>query len=257
MTLPGTGAITSAQIRNELGIASSTAFVIPDNVRVLTGVASGPIVWPTDFYSKKGLTLHAAGPGEFDGTNTETITIQANAQVGDIAVLHDCAVGTSSAVIPSGWTSLGGVVSGNIRVNNSYRILTSGQPGSTITGQNGSTRNRKIMTIIRPRLPIASVTPLGWTTRATTGTPTDITLGASGTPNMAILAFATGENNISLSASSAGTWTDAQINSPSVTRGYFVGVTKNNTPGDWTFSASDAGDANSLTAGILQFTFTV
>lgn len=52
MTLPASGTITAAQIREELGLSAGASFTIPTDVRTLTGVASGPIVWPNDFWGK-------------------------------------------------------------------------------------------------------------------------------------------------------------------------------------------------------------
>jgi hypothetical protein len=53
MTLPASGAISTAQIRAEIG--GSGAVTIPSSeVRTLTGVASGAIVLPTDFHGKDG-----------------------------------------------------------------------------------------------------------------------------------------------------------------------------------------------------------
>lgn len=53
MTLPASGEISTAQVRAEIG--GSGDIVIPSaEVRTLTGVASGPVVLPTDFYGKSG-----------------------------------------------------------------------------------------------------------------------------------------------------------------------------------------------------------
>lgn len=53
MTLPASGSISSAQIRAEIG--GSGPVTIPSaEVRTLTGVASGPIVLPNNFWGKSG-----------------------------------------------------------------------------------------------------------------------------------------------------------------------------------------------------------
>ena len=55
MTLPASGSISTAQIRTELG--GSGAVVIPSSeVRTLTGVSSGPIILPNDFWGKSSFT---------------------------------------------------------------------------------------------------------------------------------------------------------------------------------------------------------
>jgi hypothetical protein len=63
MTLPASGTITGAQIRNELGIAAGSSFIVPTDVRVLTGVATGSIVWPNHFWGKSAVSQVAtSGP---------------------------------------------------------------------------------------------------------------------------------------------------------------------------------------------------
>ena len=69
MTLPTSGPITSAQIRAELQLAPGTPFTIPADVRVLTGISSGPIRWPQDFWGKslRGVSITYSS---FTGGNT-------------------------------------------------------------------------------------------------------------------------------------------------------------------------------------------
>ncbi|WP_353644235.1 hypothetical protein [Mesorhizobium sp. WSM2239] len=53
MTLQSSGPMSFADIRAELGMAPGAPLTIPSpETRALTGVASGPIVIPTDFYGK-------------------------------------------------------------------------------------------------------------------------------------------------------------------------------------------------------------
>lgn len=60
MTLPSSGSISTTQVRTEIG--GSGAIVIPSaDVRTLTGVASGAVVLPTDFYGKSWLTPAPSG----------------------------------------------------------------------------------------------------------------------------------------------------------------------------------------------------
>jgi len=259
MTLPASSSISSAQIAAEMGLTPGTQFIVPTNTAVLTGKASN-VVWPTDFYSQKGISMHAAGPGEFEGSSGSTIDIQSNAQVGDLAILADMATGSSSAVVPSGWTSLGGTTGTGdggiaIRLQCSYRILTAGQPGSTITGLNGATRNRKIMAIVRTVLPIAGLTASGWTHDVGGGAQSNKVLGGSLTPNGIIVGFALSQGNVSLNLSGGGTRTLEASNNTSATRALVLGYTKNDTPANATLSTSDGGDANGFSAGLIEFTF--
>lgn len=116
----------------------------------------------------------------------DTIVIPANSQVGDIALLGDF-VGnlfvTVTRLSPSGWTQLasnGSLSRTGLTV--SYKILTSGQPGSTITGQNGFI-NSKVMLIFRLNSgSITSVaTPYNQIT-CSTGNPTDHTVPVATQP---------------------------------------------------------------------------
>ena len=59
MTLPASGAISTAAVRAELG--GSGPVTIPSaEVRTLTGVASGPVTLPGNFYGKSGGGSYAA-----------------------------------------------------------------------------------------------------------------------------------------------------------------------------------------------------
>ena len=77
MTLPASGPITAAQIRTELGLAPGATFTIPSaEIRALTGVASGPIVWPNDFWGKSAVIADYQGNFSATGTGSSaTVTI--------------------------------------------------------------------------------------------------------------------------------------------------------------------------------------
>jgi hypothetical protein len=104
-------------------------------------------------------------------TNNASIVIPAAAQAGDIAVLFDRQnTATAGFVTPTNWTTIATrFVSGN-KVSISYKVLTAGDPGLTITGQGPVAR--KIMAVYRPSQPINSVTVVtnsqGGNTSATT-----------------------------------------------------------------------------------------
>jgi hypothetical protein len=53
MTIPASGPISLNDVNIELGNASGTAITMPNSsIRTLTGISSGPIILPTDFYGK-------------------------------------------------------------------------------------------------------------------------------------------------------------------------------------------------------------
>lgn len=77
-------------------------------------------------------------------SETTTIQIPATAQVGDIAVICDIAIGANApptAVLPPTWsTAVNATLTAfNCRQVNSIRLLTSNNINQTITGMNGTT----------------------------------------------------------------------------------------------------------------------
>lgn len=97
-------------------------------------------------------------------TSSGNITIPAGAQVGDICVLMDWVVDDSAyptSIVPTGFTSVVNELTNYARITNSYRVLTAGEPGSTITGltpRSGHGHTKKIMTIVRPVKAISTIT---------------------------------------------------------------------------------------------------
>lgn len=109
--------------------------------------------------SKKLMSAPATATGlTFVGyavSTGETITIPSSAATGDLGVFYDTAIDTTvypSAVYPSGWVYItgsnyyGGTVS---RGNLSRKILTSGDPGLSITGMYGNLYMYKTILIFR------------------------------------------------------------------------------------------------------------
>jgi len=95
-----------------------------------------------------------------------TITIPATAQAGDLCVLLDSTVNTTATlptnVVPSGFTQI--MTAAFVRANGttsarmtcSYKVLVSGDAGSSITGL-GNTNPRKIALVFRPDSSITTV----------------------------------------------------------------------------------------------------
>jgi hypothetical protein len=104
---------------------------------------------------------------------SSTITIPATATTGDIAVLWDFSQ-TNSQVVPSGWTPIGSAGTTSHRLTVSYRQLTAGQAGSSVSGQGGTTR--KVMAIFRGNNPPTTISPTLYGQQATTATPSAQTI---------------------------------------------------------------------------------
>lgn len=93
--------------------------------------------------------------GDSSSIDSGTIVVPATAAAGDIAVLFDSIVGTSK--VPTGWTE---IFAGSATFDTaiSYKILTAGEVGSTVTGQNSSTTySVKKMLVFRPSSLISTV----------------------------------------------------------------------------------------------------
>lgn len=174
MTLPASGAITSAQIKTEMGLGAAD-LVVPNAATLwMAGQAAAPIVWPTDFHGKTwGATFDFASDSARFGADASpgdswTIPSGAPYAVGDLCVVTQLAESTTAAipasVIPVGWTQIGASLTvttadgTGARMNTMYRVITAGQLGSVVTGMNGTARNRVAGRLIHLSRPIASVT---------------------------------------------------------------------------------------------------
>ncbi|SFU21020.1 hypothetical protein [Mesorhizobium sp. YR577] len=249
MTLPSAPPISASQINVELGRAPDAPFSITGaEERALAGKPTGPISF-SDF-----LALFTSVA--VVGSNAATITIPADSQAGDLAVMYDFAVGTLSApptVTPPGWTAVTNNGNGDTRGITSYRILTGGDPGDTITGMNGDDINRKVMRVLRGRQPVTTATSGGWDGNITVvaNSPGNISVPASGgsTP-LVVLGFAASRGTVNTFSSSPAF---DSANAASATRtGYksYKGTASNHT-----VSMTQAGDRNGLAAGYFQISF--
>lgn len=128
-------------------------------------------------------------------SSSANITIPGTAQVGDLAVLIDSVVNVSafpSSVTPSGWTNLKNDTTQEgfayLRVMTSYRVLTSGQPGSTITGMSGIGADKELF-IFRYDRPILTVQASTWKAHVGSSSFTQtIESGSVATPVVAMYA---------------------------------------------------------------------
>lgn len=113
-----------------------------------------------------------------------TITIPSEAAVGDIAVLYDSTINSASpaptSVVPSGWTSVNDSAGSFVRVIASYKLLVSGDPGSTITGMAGTNFQGKSLLIFRKSVVATTVSAFSAAGQVTSGDPTPQVVTSSG-----------------------------------------------------------------------------
>jgi hypothetical protein len=191
------------------------------------------------------------------GSSGTTITIPADAQAGDVAILFDVAINTTfnatppTDVVPTNWT---GIItsSGTItRARISRKILTAGEPGSSVTGMNGSSSDDKVMLVFRNLSPITSVSAEDWAVEITTGNPASQTVNASGETaplivfGMAFIADGTGAFSTQSPAFDA---TVANGDSDLLV-GYKI---YESSPADHTIDMNDLGNINVLASGFLE-----
>jgi hypothetical protein len=111
-------------------------------------------------------------------SNSSTINIPATAQGGDLCVLYDVTAVNGNNVTPAGWTSI--ISDDNTFENNfSYKVLTSGEPGSSVIGQNGTLYTVKIMMVFRPSTPVTVTTGTLQGIIETANNPLAITINTS------------------------------------------------------------------------------
>lgn len=121
-------------------------------------------------------------------TDSNTITIPSSALAGDVAVLFDSAV--EAPATPTGWTSITST-SDTFDLSVSYKILASGDPGSTVTGivETATSYTLKQMLVFRFPTSISSVSISSLNNSGMiTGIPSAQTINtvSAGTPVVAI-----------------------------------------------------------------------
>lgn len=178
-------------------------------------------------------------------STASTITIPSDVVAGDLLVLYDRATNTSGTVtfaVPSGFsTILNQLPVTTIRFVCSYKIATSTDASSSITGMNGTNDNSKIL---------LAFSTGGATTAAaydiafqqTDGDPTSQTINASGqTTPLVVLGFIRQQTATSQSMSPTQDGTAA---SGTTNTAYYK--IYNSSPADVTFDCGDGGTQNAL-----------
>jgi hypothetical protein len=179
------GSTTGESVNLELNLAATYTSSLNDAAfRTLAAVPSGAISL-SNFHGKSNLQLSYV---TYATTTSQTLTIPATSQVGDIAVYVNRATGiisTPTEVVPSGWTSVSNVTATYTRSIIAYKILVSGNPGSSITVMN-ATYDSTVMFIFRPTTTISSLSNASLNGQGTDSDPTAQTVSAQSTPYIVI-----------------------------------------------------------------------
>lgn len=191
-------------------------------------------------------------------SDTHEIIIPSDAAIGDLAVYLNFAVdGDTSAptdVVPTDWTGLievenDGIVQAS-RGRASYKILVSGDPGSTITGMNGNQQDSNVMFVFRSSTGIFSVTPSTWQGSRSTGNPSAISLTASagGVPSVVIAYCATDNTTAEFSTASPSFTAEVESANGGINAGYII---YSSSPQNHTVDMNDLDNRNTLVGGYI------
>lgn len=190
--------------------------------------------------------------------NSATITIPASAQAGDIAVLVDWAINASapspSSVVPTGWTSIVETNGSFPRIISSAKVLASGEPGSAVTGMNGSLGEAKTMLVFRGNRAIVAFTAYSTAGEITAGDPAAQVVTSSGGPTpVLVIGSGTSTNpmtsQVSFSPSADGIVDNSSGGSRYQSTGYKIYTAS---PADVTVDMADYGSINGLQSFYLS-----
>lgn len=153
----------------------------------------GFIINPYRFLEIEDSLSFVASAGASASTS---VTIPPTAQSGDIGVIVSHAVnqngsGNPTDVTPSGWTkattNAGNELFGrNVRVSIYQKVLTSGDPNSSVTGLSGDADQEQICLVFRPSNPVSSLSNTVTNGQVTNIDPSSQTVGAQTEPYLVI-----------------------------------------------------------------------
>jgi hypothetical protein len=236
------GSTTGQSVNLELNLAATYTSSLNDSAfRTLAEIPSGAISL-SSFYGKSNLQLSYV---TYATTTSQTLTIPASAQIGDIAVYVNRATSTlitPSAVIPSGWTTVSNLAAATYtRSIIAYKILASGEPGSNITVIN-TTYNTSIMFIFRPNTTISSLSYASLNNQIVNTDPTAQTVTAQTKPYIVI-----GACGSTATCTFTNAWyTATQIINASSSYVRFGYLIFNDSPSNVTVDMTDYGNRNAL-----------
>lgn len=224
-------------------------------VAVRTGSTSGTIVATTPPITINDTSVAVVSSMSFvtsgySSSSIASITIPAVAQTGDIAILYDVTNVTTNNTSPSGWTQIINQTTTGIRTIVSYKILTAGEAGTSVTGL--GTTTRKFIAVFRGNVPIttASVTVTGQ--QATTATPTTQTLSGEAGPMIAFAVYSGTASSVTTRGWTVGTPVElGNTGGPSIYTRYLI--TNSGTPSSTSVSQNDAG-SNVMATFRIKFT---
>lgn len=190
-------------------------------------------------------------------STNNTITWPATLASGDLAVLFDAAVNsttpTPSTVVPTGFSSIINSNDGSSARNIcSYKILTGSESGS-LTGMNGGTNNRKVMLVFRGNIAITSVTIVSPSGQVTSANPTAQVVSSLGVlpPLITFGAYST-QAGATVSPRNFTPAKDSELGPNNACWLAWKIYNAADTPADITIDMDDEGDFNGLQSFSLE-----
>lgn len=170
-------------------------------------------------------------------SSATTITFPTGTQSGDLVVLIEFST-TVTPSTPSGWTNIGEASTTGMLGSCSYKVVTSDDLLSSVSGIVGTTR--KTMLAFRPNGTISSVTTGSINGQATTSAPTNQSLIMSGvaTPVIGIAHYATTSSSPTRGSSGL---TMTEVNNTTNQNSRYVIFNQGDTPTDGTITMTDGG----------------
>lgn len=149
--------------------------------------------------SSAGGTLGGGGVSEFSfvaiegNTSLTTATVPSSAQVGDLCVIFSIGVSSGAPANPSGWSQIYRIDGPLFSSRGVYKVLTSGDAGSSVTVNSSSSVNvygATISLVVRGDRPLTSVNVSSLTSQGETSSTASATLSTSAyaPPNILIAA---------------------------------------------------------------------
>ena len=204
-----------------------------------------------------GLTGVIVGAGRAPVTSISFISITTSTaatitcptvQADDIGVLFDLAESAPGVVIPSGFTQLTTDSAGALIGTVSYKVFNGTESGSTLTGQDGTADDLKILLLFRPNAQIESVVTSTWLGDVNINNPPAQSIAATGQPGP-LIRMAAGGTNTTVPSFSSGTFTST-FTVGTLRVGYII---QNTSPTSDTVDIGDNG-TNWLASGWLRVT---
>lgn len=200
-----------------------------------------PGITPVIGSSKPVLAFRASSTS----VGSDTITLPASVQAGDLIVLFDRSKGFSvpTKVVPTGFTEVRSDSGTNVRATYSYKIAVGGDASAVVTGQASSNQD-KVALVFSASRPLTSAVVGFSGGQATDGDPTAINITASGGAAPLVVFGAWANSAAAVSPRTSSPAMDAEVTpATDFYTGYKI---YNSSPADVSVDMDDEGAANSL-----------